>query len=159
VTDGHVDGIACFCRPGVAIVEMIEDKNNPEYEALAECRQVLAEATDARGRKIKLLTLTRPHRVPSRSKDFCSSYLNFYIANGGIIMPKFGDDRADEEARQVVAEAFPDRRVVQLRIDTIAKGGGGIHCITQQQPSGLMKGVVRAIFLDKRKTITVLPFD
>ena len=51
-------------------------------------------------------------------------------------MPKFGDHRADEAAHQVIAQAFPDRRVVQLRIDAIAEGGGGIHCITQQQPSG-----------------------
>lgn len=136
VTDGHVDGIACYCRPGVVLTEMIADKDDPEYDALAECVQVLREAIDSRGRNLEVRTLTRPRRVPSRSKDFCSSYLNFYIANGGIIMPKFGDDRADAAARQVVAEAFPDRRVVQLRIDTIAKGGGGIHCLTQQQPSG-----------------------
>jgi agmatine deiminase len=135
VTDGHVDGIACFCRPGVVIVETIEDKNDPEYKALEACRQVLAEATDARGRKLEVLTLMRPREVPSDSEDFCSSYLNFYIANGGIVMPRFGDKRADEAARQVIAEAFPDRRVVQLRIDAIAEGGGGIHCITQQQPS------------------------
>lgn len=136
VTDGHVDGLACFCWPGVVLADMIEDKDNPESKALAKCGQVLRHATDARGRKLEVRMLTRPRRLPSRSKDFCSSYLNFYIANGGIIMPKFGDDRADEAARQVIAEAFPDRRVVQLRIDTIAKGGGGIHCITQQQPLG-----------------------
>jgi agmatine deiminase len=136
VTDGHIDGIACFCRPGVAIAEATEDKTDPEYESLHECRRLLKDATDARERKIEVLTLTRPRRVPSRSKDFCSSYLNFYIANGGIVMPMFGDDRADEAARQVVAQAFPGRRVVQRRIDAIAKGGGGIHCITQQQPSG-----------------------
>jgi agmatine deiminase len=125
-----------ICRPGVAIAEMIADENNPEYAALQECREKLAEATDAQGRKIRILTLARP-RVRRLTKDFCSSYLNFYIANGGIVMPKFGDERTDEAARKVVAEAFPDRRVVQLRIDTIAKGGGRIHCITQQEPSGL----------------------
>jgi agmatine deiminase len=134
VTRGHVDGIACFCRPGVAIVEKIEDKNDPEYKALEACRHVLAEERDARGRNLEVLTLTRP-RVRPPTKDFCSSYINFYIANGGIVMPKFGDDRADEAARKVVEDAF-HRQVVQLGIDTIAKGGGGIHCITQQQPSG-----------------------
>lgn len=136
VTDGHVDGIACFCSPGVVIVEIIEDKNDPEYKALDRCRKVLADAADARGRKLEVRTLTGPRQLPSHSSEFCSSYLNFYVANGGIIMPKFGDDRADEAARQVVAKAFPNRGVVQLRIDAIAEGGGGIHCITQQQPSG-----------------------
>ncbi len=136
VTDGHVDGIACFCRPGVVISEMIEDENDPEYEALNECRQALIDATDARGRKLEVRTLTRPCEIPPHSDEFCSSYLNFYIANDGIIMPKFGDKKADKAARQVVAAAFPDRRVVQLPINAIAEDGGGIHCITQQQPSG-----------------------
>jgi agmatine deiminase len=134
-TDGHVDGIACFCRPDVVLAEMIDDKNDPEYKALEECREKLKKATDARGRELKVLTVMRPREVPSDSEDFCSSYLNFYIANGGIVMPKFGDEKADEVARQVIAEAFPDRRVVQLRIDAISEGGGGIHCITQQQRS------------------------
>jgi agmatine deiminase len=136
VTDGHVEAIACFCQPGVVIAEITEDKNDPEYEALFECRRVLEEATDARGQKLKVLTLMRPREIPSDSEDFCSSYLNFYIANGGIIMPQFGDERADEAARQVIVAAFPDRRVVQLPINAIAEAGGGIHCITQQQPSG-----------------------
>jgi hypothetical protein len=121
---------------GVVIAEITEDKSDPEYEALAECHRVSTEEpTDAQGRKIEVRTLKRP-RIRRPSRDFCSSYVNFYIANGGIIMPKFGDETADEAARQVIANAFPDRRVVQLGIDTIAKGGGGIHCITQQQPSG-----------------------
>jgi agmatine deiminase len=136
VTDGHVDGIACFCRPGVVISEMIEDKNDSESKALDECRQALIDATDARGRKLEVRTLMRPREISPHSDEFCSSYLNFYTANGGIIMPKFGDERADQAARQVIAAAFPDRRVVQLLIDAIAEDGGGIHCITQQQPSG-----------------------
>ncbi len=136
VTRGHVDGMACFCRPGVAIAEVTEDKEDPEYGALLECRKTLCGYTDARGREIDVLTLTRP-RLPASVADdeFCSSYVNFYIANGAIIMPAFGERRADEAARKVVAEAFQDHRVVQLRIDDIAAGGGGIHCITQQQPA------------------------
>jgi agmatine deiminase len=135
VTDGHIDGIACFSQPGVVIADMVEDKNDPEYKALAECHEKLKEARDARGRKLEVLTMKRPQIRPP-TKDFCFSYLNFYIATGGIVMPKFGDERADAAARKIIADAFPDRRVVQLRIDTIAKRGGGIHCITQQQPSG-----------------------
>ncbi len=135
VTDGHVDSIACFCRPGVVIAEITEDKSDPEYEELQKCRKALEDdATDAQGQKLEVLALVRP-RVRRPTRDFCPSYLNFYIANRGIVMPQFGDERADEAARQVVANAFPGRRVVQLRIDAIAEGGGGIHCITQQEPS------------------------
>jgi len=134
VTRGHVDGIACFCQPGLVIAEITGDKNHLEYEALKKCREALEGERDAQGRELEVLTLTRP-RVRRPTKDFCSSYVNFYIANRGIVMPKFGDDRADEAARKVVEDAFRCK-VVQLGIDTIAKGGGGIHCITQQQPSG-----------------------
>ncbi len=69
-----------------------------------------------------------PHRMFSRS------YVNFYIANGGIVMPSFGVD-GDARARAVVQAAFPDRQVIQIDITKLASGGGGIHCITQQQPA------------------------
>ena len=72
-------------------------------------------------------------RVASEGWDYCTSYVNFYIANGGIVMPKFGVP-ADDAARAAIAAAFPDRTVVQVDISTLAGGGGGIHCITQQQP-------------------------
>ena len=141
VTRGHVDGIACFCRPGVAITEVTDDTGDPEYGALQECLRALRKAKDARDRPIQVRTLTRPHLPPFPGDDeFCSSYINFYIANGAIFMPAFGDRRADEAARKVVEKEFKDRRVVQLRIDDIAAGGGGIHCITQQQPSGQKLG-------------------
>jgi agmatine deiminase len=69
-----------------------------------------------------------PHSMFSRS------YVNFYIANGGIVMPRFGVP-ADSRARDVVQAAFPDREIVQIDIPLLASGGGGIHCITQQQPA------------------------
>jgi agmatine/peptidylarginine deiminase len=72
-------------------------------------------------------------RNASRSDIFASSYINFYIANGAIVMPGFGIDR-DQEARDQLAALFPDREIVQINIADIAVGGGGIHCITQQQP-------------------------
>ena len=72
--------------------------------------------------------LQTPHRLFSRS------YVNFYIANGGVVMPSFGVP-GDARARAVIQAAFPDREVVQIDIAPLASGGGGIHCITQQQPA------------------------
>ena len=65
---------------------------------------------------------------------FCLSYINFYVANGGVVMPKY-EAPGDERARKVVERAFPGRKVLQMDIRKIAIGGGGIHCITQQQPA------------------------
>jgi agmatine deiminase len=61
--------------------------------------------------------------------------VNFYIANGGIVAPSFGVP-GDARARRVLQAAFPDREVVQIDVTGLASGGGGIHCITQQQPAG-----------------------
>ena len=63
------------------------------------------------------------------------SYVNFYIANGGIVMPSFDDD-ADDEAWEIMSQTFPDREIIQVPSIGLFQGGGGIHCITQQQPVG-----------------------
>jgi agmatine deiminase len=61
--------------------------------------------------------------------------MNYYVCNDAVLTPQFGDRRADEKAKKVLQDLFPDREVVQLNIDPIAAGGGGIHCATQQQPA------------------------
>jgi agmatine deiminase len=63
-----------------------------------------------------------------------ASYVNFYIANGGIVMPAFGEPAADAAAAKVLAEVFPGREVVAVQTREVVLGGGNIHCITQQQP-------------------------
>lgn len=63
-----------------------------------------------------------------------STYANFYVANDSVFLPGFGDKKADARAKAILGEHFPDRDVVQLRIDTIASGGGAIHCATHDQP-------------------------
>lgn len=136
-TDGHIDCIACFVRPGVAMFET-SAATREELRAVTERNQrALESQRDAKGRSIELLyiqeapELGRPV-VPGWG--YCGSYLNFYIANGGIVMPKFGI-REDEAAREIVIAAFPDRAVVQVDVSEIAGCGGGIHCITQQRPA------------------------
>ncbi len=124
-TDGHVDGVARFVQPGVVLVD----------GGLPEVVQYLAQATDAKGRKIKVIELPRPAKVHSSSTTFCNCYLNFYFANGAVIMPQFGDTQPDARAREIVAEVYPKRKLVPIELDTIASGGGLIHCVTQQEPA------------------------
>ncbi len=135
ITDGHVDGIAAFVRPGVAVAEITPDRADPEYAELQENLKALRLATDARGRRLEVAVVRRPTEVGRRGESFCASYVNFYLANGAVVMPEFGDNRgADTAARGVLSQLFPDRQVVPVPLSVIPEGGGGIHCVTQQQP-------------------------
>lgn len=136
ITDGHVDGLARFIRPGLIVVEVTDDKEDPEYHDLQENAVRLEAAKDHRGDNFEVIRLNRPRweEMPERGDVFAPSYVNSYFPNGGIIMPRFGDQARDEAARALFAELEPDRRIVQLPIDQIAEGGGGIHCCTMQIP-------------------------
>lgn len=134
MTDGHVDGICAFARPGVLLVDATRDQGSVYAEVVRENRRALELARDARGRRFELIELFEASAaVDSQAEVFCASYTNFYLANGAVIMPAYGI-AADEEAAQVLARAFPGRQVVPVRINHLAHGGGGVHCITQQQP-------------------------
>lgn len=134
VTDGHVDGVCAFARPGVLLVDATHEQSSAYAEVARENRRALALATDAQGRPFELLDLYEASAAVDQDAEvFCASYTNFYIANGAIIMPAYGIP-ADQEAAAQLAVAFPGREIVPVRIDHIAHGGGGIHCITQQQP-------------------------
>ena len=134
ITDGHIDGLMTFVRPGVALFELSDDSSDPHHHIFKEQLRALELATDARGRHIEIALLKSPAKYPNDAPDFCGVYVNCLILNGAVLLPAFGDRKADAVAVEVFARAFPDRRTVQIRIDAIAAGGGGIHCITQQQP-------------------------
>ncbi|MDP3817113.1 agmatine/peptidylarginine deiminase [Pseudomonas sp.] len=135
MTDGHVDGVCAFARPGALLVDATHDQSSVYAEVVRENRRALELATDARGRRFELLELYEASAaVDSDAEVFCASYTNFYIANGAIIMPAYGI-AADEEAAATLRMAFPGREVVPVRINQLAHGGGGVHCITQQQPA------------------------
>ena len=130
MTDGHVDNVACFVRPGVVLAQTCEDPANPNHAMLRENRRILDSARDAQGRALTVLPLPQPEAGSGGPSAL--SYVNFYIANGGIVMPAFGCPQ-DSEAFAIIARAFPEREVVQIDARAILAGGGGIHCITQQQ--------------------------
>jgi agmatine deiminase len=132
-TDGHVDGLACFVRPGLVLMETLTDPSSDRSKVLRENRDALRGATDARGRALEVIEMEDAWQAENRGDSFCISYINFYLANGGVVMPCY-DAPGDEPARRIIEKAFPTRDVVQVDVRDIAIGGGGIHCITQQQP-------------------------
>ncbi len=133
-TDGHIDNLACFVRPGVVMTVVCDDPEDPNHPVLQENLHRLKAAKDAKGRSLEVIELPLPReRRYHDGQRLALSYVNFYIANGGVVMPSFGDSQ-DATAFDIVSKAFPERRVVQVAASDILIGGGGIHCITQQQP-------------------------
>jgi agmatine deiminase len=132
-TDGHIDGIAAFARPGAIVVESSNNPRDPRKPFFDALRSQLEEERDARGRSFELLELPEAPEECAIGDRFCLSYVNFYIANGAVVAPAYGIG-LDDEVHERLQSYFPGREIVQVRVDHIAEGGGGIHCITQQQP-------------------------
>ena len=132
-TDGHVDGMCCFIRPGVVMFETNPDWNDPHARILAENLAVLRQETDAKGRAFEVIAIPEAIEAEVTSEIFARSYINYYLPNGGVIVPGYGT-KGDAEAVAILTKAFPDRKVVQIDVRSIAPSGGAIHCITQEQP-------------------------
>ena len=133
-TDGHIDGIAAFIEPGRVLVEFNSDKTDPNYPVGVANAEALSGQTDARGRKLQVEFIEDGIYHEGTWNGGCSSYINSYLANGAIIVPGYGYDR-DSAAVETYQALYPQREIVQVPINNIAIGGGGIHCITQQQPA------------------------
>ncbi|MCC7022659.1 MAG: agmatine deiminase family protein [Thermomicrobiales bacterium] len=135
MTDGHVDGVCAYIRPGIVFLQTREEPTASEQERIEANRRALEQARDAAGRRFEIVEMPylahaeiggRRVRVPS---------LNFYLANGAVIAPVAGAP-TDEKVLALIASAFPEREVVPVLARVIGFGGGGIHCITQQVPAG-----------------------
>lgn len=150
-TNEHVDNICAFVAPASVVLAWTDDENDPQYPKSSECLTVLEKATDAKGRSITVHKLPLPSPVymtedecmgldsfdgkPTREpgERLAASYVNFYISNGSIIMPAFGD-RADDTAAAILAGLFPDRQLHRIYARDLLIGGGNIHCLTGQIP-------------------------
>ncbi|HGK7314855.1 agmatine deiminase family protein [Aeromonas hydrophila] len=139
ITDAHVDFYARFVRPGVVVVNLDNDPESHDYEVTRQHMAILRQATDADGNKLELHVLPPPldgrdNRF-SRSRDFAAGYINYLPINGAVIAPEFGDKAADSYCHELLTRLYPGREIVQINIDPVAAGGGGIHCITLHQPA------------------------
>ncbi len=130
---GHVDNLACFAAPGVVLAARCDDPADFNYGPLGDNLRRLRAARDARGRAFQILELPIPARQDTAAGRLAMTYVNFYLANGAVIAPSF-DDPMDRVAAETLARAFPGREIVPVPARDILQGGGGIHCITQQQP-------------------------
>ena len=153
-TNEHVDNICAFVRPGEVVLGWTDDEKDPQYAMSKSCLDILEHETDAMGRKIKV------HKLPIPKTPICvteedlggyefedgedtrevgerlaASYVNFYISNGGVVVPQFGDEH-DKTAVEILGKVFTERKICPIPARDILLGGGNIHCITQQIPQG-----------------------
>lgn len=136
-TCGHVDGYVLLAPSGTALVEACDDEDVEAPMWRAHDIALLKHAKSAEGRRLKITPVRAPRSryCKGNRRTFAASYLNAYVANGAVIGARFGDAQRDAAARRALARAFPGRKVEMLRIDNIADGGGGIHCLTQPMPT------------------------
>ncbi|MFE1839512.1 agmatine deiminase family protein [Streptomyces sviceus] len=132
-TQGHVDIVAAFARPGVVVAHVQPDPAHPDHEVTKEVVGLLKSATDARGRRLEVVEVPAPTVLEAEGHWVDYSYINHYLCNGGVVLCGFDDPR-DELAAGIFRRLFPGRTVTLVDARTIFAGGGGIHCITQQQP-------------------------
>lgn len=132
-TDGHIDNLACFVREGVIATLVAADPSDPQHARLKENADRLRAARDADGKPFEVVEIAHPEKRVEGDHRLALSYINFYIANGAVIMPVF-DDPADAAAVETIGKLFPDRALVTLPGIEVVRGGGCFHCITQQVP-------------------------
>ena len=156
-TNGHVDNMCNFVRPGEVVLAWTNDKNDPQYERSLEAYNYLKSETDAKGRSLVVHKLLTPSPIlitkeesegvdsvdgtlPRQKGDrLAASYVNYYTGNGFVALPVFGD-KNDKNAVKVLSELYPGRKIETIYAREILLGGGNIHCITQQVPKGKEKG-------------------
>ena len=133
-TDGHVDNIACFVDQSKVLALSCYDKQDPFYEKINENLEILKTSRNANDLPLEIIEIEMSYKRLIPNDNEPSSYINFYIANNGIVMPSFDDEKADRNAQNIIQSIFPKRKVIAINGIDISLGGGNIHCITQQQP-------------------------
>lgn len=140
-TDGHVDNVACFTTPGTVCLQVCRDVDDPNFSFSQQNLDILTHAKDAQGRPLRVIEIEQPPARFYHGERLALSYINFYLVNGGLILPVFGEDagETDQIAVETLRAAFPGRKVIPVDGMPLIREGGNVHCITQQMPEGTGK--------------------
>lgn len=134
-THGHVDDLARFVTANTIVCVVEQERGDPNHDRLQENLEVLRTAADQRGRPLRIVELPMPEPIWFDGQRLPASYANFYIANEQVLVPTFNDPH-DRLALNILAELFPDRRVVGIYCGDLVWGLGTLHCMTMQMPAG-----------------------
>lgn len=137
-TDGHVDTITRFAADDTIITSVCEDKNDSNYAPMQENLEILKKARQEDGHPYTLVELPLPtQKLYVGDERLPMTYANFYIGNGFVVMPTYGEPN-DQRALNILQHTFPEHKVIPLPSLGIIAGGGSFHCVTQQQPVGIV---------------------
>ncbi|MGQ7786008.1 agmatine deiminase family protein [Nesterenkonia sp. K-15-9-6] len=133
-TRGHVDMFACFTPSGSVLLHRQDDPRHPDHAVTRRLREVLEAARDAEGNPFEIIDVPAPRTIVDADEEFVDwTYINHYVADGLVVLCGY-DDPHDAQAAEILARAYPDHRIQLVDARDILCFGGGIHCITQQQP-------------------------
>lgn len=152
-TNGHIDNVCCFLKPGTVFLAYCEDENDPEYERSKKNLEYLESVTDSKGRKLEIIKAPLPRPYLSLTKEeadgikadgnaiqrkegrrLSASYVNFYMGDKFLLLPSFGIEE-DEVAKNILEDFYKsEKEIIQIKSREILLGGGNIHCITKQVP-------------------------
>jgi agmatine deiminase len=136
ITDAHIDGVFQFYGPAKLVMQMpAPDADDAWANEARAALATLRRSTDARGRKFSFVLMDSPVNSWSTKESLLRSYVNYLVLTDAVINVAFGDDPADAKARANLQSMYPGRTIEMIRLDSIYAGGGGIHCVTQQQPA------------------------
>jgi agmatine deiminase len=127
-TRGHVDIVACFAPDGRVIYHDQQDQNHPDYLVSREVREQLISSG------LELISVPAPETLKDDGGFVDYSYINHYVLNGAVLLGSF-QDKNDQEARSILRDCYPGRDIILVDARELFARGGGIHCITQQQPA------------------------
>ncbi len=133
-TRGHVDIVATFAAPGTVLLHWQADPAHPDHEVCVELEQLLSAARDARGERLEVVRVPAPRTLEDGEGWVDWSYINHLVVNGGVVACAFEDDQ-DADSLAVLERAYPGRTVVGVDARPLFERGGGVHCVTQQQPA------------------------
>jgi len=148
IVNGHIDNLCSFVKPQLITLAWTDDKSDPQYEISKDAFDILSSSKDANGRAFQIVKINQPDPLYITEEEnkiigksffkkgdrLCATYINFYIVNNGVIIPSFNDNKYDQLALDKLSALFKDRKTIQIPSREIILGGGGIHCITMQEP-------------------------
>ena len=135
-TDGHIDDITRFVAEEIVVTAIEKNRNDPNHEPLEKNRQRLCEMQLENGKSLTVVELPMPPHMEREGQRLPASHANFYITNQTVLLPAFGS-RSDDQARGILADFFPHRKIIPIDCRELIWGLGAFHCLTQQQPKSL----------------------
>lgn len=133
-TDGHIDDLARFVDARTIAIGIETNRRDPNFAILQRARRAVDRARDQDGRSFNIVELPMPKPLAYEGQRVPATYVNFYFANGALLVPTFGQPARDRSAIAVLQKHLPSRKVMGVDCRALIWGLGAIHCFTQQIP-------------------------